>query len=174
MPRTLISQAAYARRIGVSPQLLAHHIKVGNIEPHGERRLICIEEADTALKDVIRSAKVPEQKSAVAPISGERPSTLHEARAEKARQDAARSALARERENIELEMLKGRVVPLAEVEREWGGALAILRSRLISIPSRLAARVAATSNPRVAQDLMDDEIRAALEELSGASADQVS
>lgn len=173
MPRTLISQAAYARRIGVSPQLLAHHIKVGNVEAEGERRLICIEDADAALKDIVKPAKMPLAANAGKSADDAlRPATLHEARAEKARQDAERSALAKEREAIELEILKGRIVEVGEVEREWGAALAILRSRLIAIPSRVASRASSASNPHVVQDLIDAEIRAALEELSGGEPNQ--
>ena len=160
----------------MSPQLLAHHIKVGNVEAEGERRLICIEDADAALRDIVKTAKMPGAADAVcAGKSADgalRPATLHEARAEKARQDAERSALAKEREAIELEILKGRIVEVGEVEREWGAALAILRSRLIAIPSRVASRASSASNPHVVQDLIDAEIRAALEELSGGEPNQ--
>jgi hypothetical protein len=181
MPSDLIAQAAYARRIGISAQLLAHHIKVGNVAVHGEHRKISIAEADAALRDIVKPANIPNAtrvaSSGKAAAGGARlapsegvPLTLHEARAERARQDAARSALAREKERIELDLLRGSVVALSEVEREWAAALTILRSRLIAIPSKVAARIAATSDPAVARDILDEEIRFALDELSKGSA----
>lgn len=176
MSGTLISQAAYARRVKISPQLLAHHIKVGNVDVHGDRRLICVEDADAALRDVIRVAGIPAAEKSSRPESeppktGDRVATLHEARAERARQDAQRAEIAKRREEIELGLLSGRIVYLDDVEAEWASRLAGLRSRLISIPSRIAGRVAAEPNPQIVREMLDDEIRLALEDISNGRAE---
>jgi len=170
MSDDLISQAAYARRVGISAQLLAHHVKVGNVAVHGDQRRVSIAEADAALRDVIKVSKIPggpaEPKAAIAGNGAAKSLTLHEARAERARQDAVRAGLAKEKEQIELGLLRGSVVRLADVEREWSTALAILRSRLIAIPSKVASRAAAEADPMLVRDMIEEEIRFALDELS--------
>lgn len=173
MSGALISQAAYARRVGISAQLLAHHIKVGNVQTHGELRKINYVEADESLQGVIKKANIPSPAASASEPAPQSPSgdkilTLHEARAERARQDAARAKLAKEKEAIELGLLQGAIVMAADVEREWSGLLSVLRSRLISIPSKIAARAAAENSPQIVQSLLDAEIRMALEELSGS------
>lgn len=183
MSGDLIAQAAYARRVGISPQLLNHHIKTGNVPVHGEHRKVSISEADAALRDILRVGVISEstQKSA-APDDAEKKIevapepkslTLHEARAERARQDAVRAKLAKEREEIELALLKGEVVRSADVELEWVAILSALRSRLLAIPSSAAARVAAISDIAAVRTFLDDAIRLALDDLSTGRVDAV-
>lgn len=176
MSGDLIAQAAYARRVGISPQLLGHHIKIGNVPVHGMHRKVSISEADDALRDILSVgaiAKFPAPETA--PSMASKPDaadpeiktlTLHEARAERARQDAVRARLAREKEEIELALLKGEVVRVADVELEWAAILAALRSRLLAIPSASAARVAAISDLAAVKSFLDDAIRLALDDLS--------
>lgn len=170
MSDDLISQAQYARRVKISAQLLAHHIRVGNVPTHGENRKVSISEADAALRDVLKRGEIPagvtDKRTPPAPVAKGQ-MTLHEARAERARHDAARSKLAREKEEIELSLLKRDVVLIGDVEREWVEALSILRGRLIAIPAKVAGRVGSNSTPTALQALIDAEIRQALEELNG-------
>lgn len=177
MSGDLISQSAYARRVGISPQLLHHHIKTGTVPVHGDQRRVSVAEADDALRDVLNVGVVAKVASiATPPVAGSKAAeageakvlTLHEARAERARQDAVRARLAKEKEEIELALLKGAVVRLGEVEAEWTAVLGALRSRLLAIPAKAAARVAAMSDPSAVKAFLDDEMRLALDELSGA------
>lgn len=176
MSGDLISQSAYARRVGISPQLLHHHIKAGTVPVHGDQRRVSIAEADDALRDVLKVGVVAKVAPvAVAPVvaskaveAGEaKVMTLHEARAERARQDAVRAKLAKEKDEIELALLRGAVVRLGEVEAEWTAMLGALRSRLLAIPAKAAARVAAMSDPTAVKAFLDDEMRLALDDLSG-------
>lgn len=171
MPDDLISQAAYARRVGISAQLLAHHIRVGNVAVHGEQRRISIGEADAALREIIKAAKIPGKAAAKAVAVNDAPKvlTLHEARAERARHDAVRSALAKEKEELELGLMRRSMVPLAEVEKEWSAALGILRARLIAIPAKIAPGAAAERDPVLICKMIEEEIWLALNELSGRS-----
>jgi phage terminase Nu1 subunit (DNA packaging protein) len=61
--------------------------------------------------------------------------------------------------------LRGDLVPAVEVEARWRRDLTALRSRLLAVPSRIRTR-----QPHLSRDeiqAVEDEIRAALEELAG-------
>ena len=67
---------------------------------------------------------------------------------------------------IERRRVQGELVPLTDVNRAWATVVTALRMRLLSIPTKLAARMALARNAVEAQALITDAINECLEELS--------
>ena len=67
---------------------------------------------------------------------------------------------------MEVEELAGQLVRVDEVLYQWQNILADVKGKLLAVPSKLATLVADISNPAEAQELIDDYIREALQELS--------
>jgi phage terminase Nu1 subunit (DNA packaging protein) len=67
-------------------------------------------------------------------------------------------------DNAELEIrrLAGELVPAADIEAAWLAVAGVVRSRLLLIPSKTAARVVALKTPGEAQALLRKELNAAL------------
>lgn len=91
---------------------------------------------------------------------GAQTATLTSERARLAKEQADVMALKAAKE-------RGELVPAAEVAAKWKAILTALRSRFLGIPSRVRSQIPNLS--RVEVDLIDDEIRDALEELSNVS-----
>lgn len=72
-------------------------------------------------------------------------------------------ALAKTRE-IELAQLEGKLVPKAEVTRFWAGRCGAIRDSFLSMPDRLAARLAGKHEAEIRVALRD-EIEEALRSL---------
>lgn len=68
---------------------------------------------------------------------------------------------------IELQKVAGELVPVAAMQVEWFAAGKLTRERLMTIPARIAAEVAACQDVHVVKVKLEDEIRAALEALTG-------
>ena len=67
---------------------------------------------------------------------------------------------------IERLRIEGKLVAVDEVVAAWGNILSIVRTRLLAIPTRLAAQTAAATNPRETFKLVTNSIHEALTELS--------
>lgn len=81
---------------------------------------------------------------------------------ERARFIRARADLA----EMEAEEKRGSVIGAEDVEAAWIAVLALLRTRLLALPDRLAPRLHAEANPAGVRDVMRGAIREALEELA--------
>ena len=82
--------------------------------------------------------------------------------AERARFIRARADLA----EMEAEEKRGSVIAAEDVEAAWIAMLALLRTRLLALPDRLAPRLHAEASPAGVRDVMRGAIREALEELA--------
>ncbi len=82
--------------------------------------------------------------------------------AERARFIRARADLA----EMEAEEKRGAVIAAEDVEAAWIAMLALLRTRLLALPDRLAPRVQGAASPAAVRDLMRSAVREALEELA--------
>ena len=75
---------------------------------------------------------------------------------------------AAELKELQLAEKRGALLPAAEVEAQWVDTCARLRSRMMIIPGRAAARCASNPDDQVAiENVIEEEIRGALSELSG-------
>lgn len=86
--------------------------------------------------------------------------TLDEARVRKTNADAALAELQLQRE-------RGEVVPIADVAKTFGEQCAAVRAKLLSIPTKLAPRVAIEADEGTCRELLAREITEALNELVG-------
>lgn len=66
-------------------------------------------------------------------------------------------------QELKNQALRGDLVPVTEVRREWTAVATDLRASLLSIPARVAARAGLS---REAAMHLEDEVRAALEDLT--------
>lgn len=82
--------------------------------------------------------------------------------AERARFIRARADLA----EMEAEEKRGAVIPAEDVEAAWISVLALLRTRLLALPDRLAPAVHAETSAAGVRDVIRGAIREALEELA--------
>ena len=67
---------------------------------------------------------------------------------------------------IELEKVRGELVPAEDVVSAWNDVLGALKSKLMSIPTKGAPILATESQAGVCQKILEDLITEALEELS--------
>lgn len=81
---------------------------------------------------------------------------------ERARFIRARADLA----EMEAEAKRGSVIAAEDVEAAWIAVLALLRTRLLALPDRLAPQLHAEASPASVRDVMRGAIREALEELA--------
>lgn len=81
---------------------------------------------------------------------------------ERARFIRARADLA----EMEAEQKRGAVIAATDVEETWIAVLALLRTRLLALPDRLAPRLHAEDSPAGIRDTLRGAIREALEELA--------
>lgn len=149
----LVSKSQYCRMRGIDPALLTRRITDGLITTEGPRELVDVAKADAALMDALGAAgrKVPARKGSTAarPGSGRRPQTsagggitLHEARTIRAREDAERARLAKEREAIELSTLRGEVCSIDDVAQAVGECFSNARAKWLAAPSKYASLIA--------------------------------
>lgn len=72
---------------------------------------------------------------------------------------------------MEVMELSGALVRVEDVVDEWQSQLMDMKGKLLSIPSKLATIVTDIDNPAEVQDLIDDYIREALQELAAYAGD---
>ncbi len=82
--------------------------------------------------------------------------------AERARFIRARADLA----EMEAEEKRGAVIAAEDVEAAWIAVLALLRTRLLALPDRLAPQVQGAATPAAVRDVLRSAVREALEELA--------
>lgn len=153
---TSVTQSVLARHLKVSRQAIHDLVKRGILEPD-ENGLIDLDLAKHALARKTR----PSGKTAAAlePSAGQE-ETHHAARTrrERAEADLAELKLAEQR---------GEVIRTAAVRATWAARLASARDRLLTVPDRCAAVLAAESSPQRVHELLTKEIHAAMIELAG-------
>ena len=71
---------------------------------------------------------------------------------------------------MEVLEMSGELVRVDDVLHDWESILMDCKGKLLSIPSKLATLVTDIENPAEAQDLIEDHIREALEELANYAA----
>lgn len=81
---------------------------------------------------------------------------------EKARLDKLRA----DKVELELGVLRGRLVPVEQVEEQWLSMAGNFRMRILSISSKLALRLLNKSDPNEVQRILETEHHEALKELS--------
>ena len=164
--RTRMTLQDYARHRGVSRQAVMAAAKRHGIPVDTSRSTYTIN-ADVA--DRLWAASVTQAPNAGKPGGGAHPTAttpppLRMAAAgvamldAKERKEAALAGLA----ELRLEQAHGRLVDVAAAAKASAAALRVLRDRVLMVPVRVAAQVAATSDHKQVQALLDQELRVAL------------
>lgn len=86
---------------------------------------------------------------------------------------ARREQLLADLAEIELAKARAELVELAAVRRGLSEASRMLRDMVLAVPNRIAAQLVATGDAGVAQRMMREELRTALEQFARLSADQL-
>lgn len=151
-PRSL-TKSAFARVVNLSPGRISQMIKKGMpVEPDGR--------IDIARGKIWMQENIDPRRSAAQPqgvMSFERPVSINE-----------RDRLAREQaDNVALKnaALRRELVPAVEVEARWSDILRRVRSKVLSVPSRVRQNLPHLMLQDVAA--FDAELRRALDELAG-------
>jgi hypothetical protein len=151
-----LSQAAFARRLGVSRQYVNKLVARGVIHV-GEDGLIDFARAVRAIEaaqDPARPRTRPETEAEDPEIT-----TYQIARTLKEKY----AALSRK---LEYEKAYGKLLPIEEVTAGWQMLIMAFRSRVLAIPSKLAPRLVTMNERAAIQAALAGEIREALTELS--------
>ena len=173
----LISQAEWARRHGFSRQYVSKLIASGvirlvdgRIDPEMADRALAArrEPARPAKRDVLSSPasstpppRAPNTLGAAAEFTGsDLPTLLLRART---KSEVEKGKLLELKAKVEA----GKFVDVDEVNAAAFNKARVVRDALLNIAARLAPLVAAESDERACFDLIDREIRQALEELAG-------
>lgn len=174
----LVTKAEYARVRDMDRSLLTRRIKAGVVQVEGEKELIDVEKADAALA----AALGPQRKrgSTVArPGSGRRSTeprdggmSLHQARTLRAREELERSRIARERESIELEVLKQKYVSVEDVATVWGEAFSLFKTQVLGIAPHTCHQLAATADHRACFQIVNGAVISALQQLVDHATDR--
>lgn len=81
-------------------------------------------------------------------------------------QDARNKRAQADLRELQLAKLRGEIVSSRDVVAEWDRIQAIVKTKLLAVPSKLAVRGLACSSPAELQSLTESEIKEALAELS--------
>jgi hypothetical protein len=171
----LIRPAEYARLRGLNRSTISRQIGDGIIPVHNG--LLEPAEADLAREKNLdvgkrrRTAAVhPAQRAEPStdpdglPMTGSTREIFNRARA------AREIAMANERQ-LELRKRQGELLEASEVELAWTQALTSFKNRLLSLPDKLAPKMAACSSVLECRAMIDQEIRKVLIALSKTKAD---
>lgn len=146
-----MTRAEYAQYRGVSAPQVTQYGDSGRLVETDDGLI------DVAATDALLAASLDPLRGGDRTGKHERPeqtnaAALLEARTQRERALAAKAAL-------EAEQLAGRLVSVAEVEREAFTAARQAQEALLAIPDRLASLLAAESEPAKVHDLLSEEIR---------------
>lgn len=141
-----ITQAEYARKRGMTRQAVAQAVRAGKVLLDSDG-LLDEEQADRDFPPSPKTMALGARSTAV--------SSYSEARA---RRESALASLAER----DLQVQEGKLVDRALVEHEIGGILLQARTNLVSMTSRLAATLAAETNPTKVRLTLLSEIALAL------------
>jgi transcriptional regulator with XRE-family HTH domain len=182
--RELVSQAEFARRIGVSPQYVSKMVKNGVIKLRSKK--VDVQQATNALaatREPARSSSalldgaVKTTSGDISSLSLEQLLVLRERISssspaeQSASQDLLDARLANERHKARLNELKvrreeGSLVDAEQVALDFANVAAIVQQKMRTIPVRIAAQVLACTTEAEARSLLSREIDIALSSLA--------
>jgi hypothetical protein len=161
----MISLAAFARSIGVTPSAITHAVRAGRLTvmPGGQ-----LDEAVARVQWEANRQRRPRRPRRTDAAPAELPAPAAGFEPTASRDPYWSAKIAREQAEADLAGLKaaelrGELVRRAAVEREVAGKLVALRESLEVLGDRLAALVAAESSAAECRRLIRDEHRKALE-----------
>lgn len=168
-----MSQSEFARFRGVSRQSVSKDVKSGKIPI--QNGMINVAEAMAALAALGVGAAAPNGNPTEAPTptataGDDNPegAVVLNLYAAKAKRESYAAELAR----LEWRRRKGELVEAAAVKKDAYRAGRRIKARMLAIPARVDALIAAEMDPRAVRRLLVDEITKALEALTDGGADE--
>ena len=164
MEPELVTQAEFARRLGVSRQYVNRLVRMGKLELEGKKldaaKSIAVLER---LRDPARKRKADQEQPVdeLGPDLEEEPDqpTFAEAKTMK---EVYLARMAR----LKYEEEAGKLVPKADVESRAADIGMVVKQNLLSIPSRMMDELAIESDPREINAILERELRQVLEQLA--------
>jgi len=165
-----VSVKTAARLIGCSPQTVRNWIRAGELEAHQGKGGIKVEVAQaTALGKRRGFEPADKPRGRGRPVTTGTTTTSDAAitageqyQASRARKEAALA----DKHELELEIRRGQLVSVDEIKPLWFDAVRTARSRLLGVPERVAAELAAIDEPQAVRVILEESIRDALESLA--------
>jgi len=165
-----------ARRLGLDPSVVSRQAAKWNV-PRGEGGSIDLEAYQAARAQNVEPAR---QGSHAGRLMGDAPAAAEPAEAPAAGSQVAGGSLymraksAREVHQARLTELQlkrelGELVDKAEVASDGAEAGRVLKEHLLTLPARVAADLAAETDPRLIEDRLEREIEGALEAMFRAT-----
>jgi hypothetical protein len=148
-----LSQRAYARHRGVTPRAVKKAIDSGRITLTRNKRI-----------DPVKADKQWDDNTSPDLRSGGADPFSNKAVYAKAR--AHRETYTAKLAKLEFEERSGRLIDRSEVERVWFESGQLIRDGILNVPARLGSLLASISDPHQVHQLLDAELRKALNEVS--------
>ena len=166
----LITQAEYAKRRGISKAAVTQAVKRGKLTLVDGKVNLATADAQWAESHKLRVGSQPAVRSEPKRVERARPEVPDDAdlsippyQDSKARQ----AHLDAEKAEIELGVMRGKLVDKAKVKAEFAKQGAAVRDGLLNIPARIAPILHAAKTLGEVQTLLDAEIRTVVSQLVG-------
>jgi len=169
-----MNQKEYGKHRGISQQRVSQLIRdgylKGALKKFGNRNLIDPEKADRFLDERLNQARqkkknqtenisLEKQKGTIQAAAMDPKQSLAESQRLKALYDAALR-------KIDLDERKGKLMPVAEVEKQAFEAGRRVRDAILNIPARIGAEITSMTDVHLVTEKLTSELTTALEELS--------
>ena len=148
---TITDNGLEATTAGMQQLLNCSHVLISRFKKEG-----LLVQARPGIYDVPASIQVYHQH-----LKGKTPSGDIDFHEEKARLTKMQA----DKAEMDVGVMSGELVEVSEVVEEWQSQLMDMKGKLLAIPSKLATLVADMDNTAEIQDLIDNYMREALEEL---------
>lgn len=149
--RELLSQAAYARRRGVSRQYVSRLVKAGVLVMHNGQ--VDVVASDAVLND--QPVNVSETVPGAAVETGS-PATSY------AQAKLADMVFKAKLRRLDFETRSKKLIPADEVKVAWYKLTRQVRDKVLALPSKLAPQLAALDDTKAIRDLLEGEVTALL------------
>lgn len=158
-----VTQAEFAREMGVSQEAVAKAIKGGRVVSWQQKNKRVVIDSEKAKKEW--EANTTNRKTLQTVMAGSQGPTINQSRTVL---EAYRAKMAK----VEYEAKIGTLVLAETVKKQAFACAREARDRLMNIPDRVAGLVAAESNERSCHEILMREIRAVCEDLLRAGEDK--
>lgn len=157
----------WAEQQGISRQAAHKRIKSGKVQLNANGKI----DVDQAAKQWESNKDSRQQQRGAPKIEVPPPRPAKKAPDEEDPRSLAAAQKAREwirvgKEDMLLRKMRGELLPKDEVEQSWSSMVSAARSRLLLVPDKIAAKVAAVSNVLEVRAIIDAEIKEALSALA--------
>lgn len=169
-----LTQAEFARLVGVTEPAIHHHIKTRKLKTRrieGATKIDIQTELEKYFAISQRALQLHGSEYELKRLAIPKNLLTHTARTESDQMTVARAREQQEifkakRAQIDYELAVGKLLNREEVALEWRNVGVLLRKAVMNIPDRMAQLIAAESDPGKCHVILDRECRTILEDLA--------